>query len=127
MTKKTPKQRKSSIRSPADSRLGRMNVLLEDIRQQNNAVMDALKATANLLERKMEERFSRIEMRLDVLEMVVRQNSADIRKNSEDIEALRVQLVRVNEILRTEDQENSVVALERRVRVLEDRLGVSPS
>lgn len=97
-------------------------VILEDIRSQNRATMEALQATRAALEEKIDQVDRNSQARDAVLEVAVRQNSKDIRKNSEDIrknsedirknsEDIRVLITRVD-ALGPLDQR--VAALERR-------------
>src|SRR5438270_8821198 len=60
-------------------------VILEDIRSQNRATMEALQATRAALEEKIDQVDRNSQARDAVLEAAVRQNSKDIRQNSEDI------------------------------------------
>ena len=60
-------------------------VILEDMRSQNRATMEALQATRAALEAKIDEADRNSQARDAVLEAAVRQNSKDIRQNSADI------------------------------------------
>src|SRR5690349_14391661 len=60
-------------------------VLLEEMRAQNRATIEAVEATRVALEGKIETLGRETGDRLTILETAVRQNSADILKNSEDI------------------------------------------
>ena len=60
-------------------------VLLEEMRSQNRATIEAVEATRMALEDKIDTRGRETEHRLTILETAVRQNSADILKNGEDI------------------------------------------
>src|SRR5438552_7591776 len=60
-------------------------VILEDIRSQNRATMEALQATRAALEEKIDQVDRNSQARDAVLEAAVRQNSKDIRTNSDDI------------------------------------------
>src|SRR5881275_930169 len=90
-------------------------VILEDIRSQNRATMEALQATRAALEEKIDQVDRNSQARDAVLEAAVRQNSNDIRTNSDDIrknsEDIRVLTTRVD-ALGPLDQR--VSALERR-------------
>ncbi len=83
-------------------------VILEDIRSQNRATMEALQATRAALEEKIDQVDRNSQARDAVLEAAVRQNSKDIRKNSDDIRVLATRV----EALAPLDQRIS--ALERR-------------
>ncbi len=67
----------------------RNNVLLEEIRAQNRATIEAVHSEVGLLRREMNERFERVEVRLDVLEAVVRQHSKDIQELKRDVAELK--------------------------------------
>jgi len=60
-------------------------VILEDIRSQNRATIEAVQATRAALEEKIDQVDRDSKARDGVLEAAIRQNSKDIRKNSEDI------------------------------------------
>ena len=60
-------------------------IILEDIRSQNRATIEAVEATRAALEEKIEQVDRDSQARDAVLAAAVRQNSKDIRKNSEDI------------------------------------------
>ena len=60
-------------------------VLLEEMRSQNRATIEAVEASRVALEGKIETLGRKTGYRLTILETAVRQNSADILKNSEDI------------------------------------------
>jgi hypothetical protein len=60
-------------------------VILEEIRSQNRATIEALQASEARLERKIDDGLGGVHLRLDVVEGVVRQNSKDILQNSTDI------------------------------------------
>jgi hypothetical protein len=84
-------------------------VVLEEIRAQNRATIEAVEATRVALEEKI-DRVDRDSRERDaVLEAAVRQNSRDIRQNSDDVRTLSARV----EALGSLDQRIS--ALERRV------------
>src|SRR6266545_6678565 len=83
-------------------------VILEDIRSQNRATMEALQATRAALEEKIDQVDRNSQARDAVLEAAVRQNSKDIRENSEGI---RVLTTRVDALGPLDER---VSALERR-------------
>jgi len=84
-------------------------VLIEEMRAQNRATIEAVEATRVSLEVKIDALARETGGRLTVLEAAVRQNSTDIRKNSEDIRVLAERV----ETLGPLDQR--VSTLERRV------------
>ena len=83
-------------------------VILEDIRSQNRATMEALQATRAALEEKIDQVDRNSQARDAVLEAAVRQNSKDIRKNSEDIRVLTTRVDALGPL------DQRVSALERR-------------
>src|SRR6266536_1862406 len=60
-------------------------VLLEEMRTQNRAAIEAVEANRVALEDKIDALARETGGRLAILETAVRQNSADIRQNSEEI------------------------------------------
>ncbi|OGQ04798.1 MAG: hypothetical protein A2W61_04810 [Deltaproteobacteria bacterium RIFCSPLOWO2_01_44_7] len=60
-------------------------VLLEEIRSQMNGVIETVQLTGQRLDEKIDGVEKRLTERLEIVEMVVRGNSEDIKKNSEDI------------------------------------------
>ena len=60
-------------------------VLIEEMRAQNRATIEAVEASRVVLEGKIDSLARETGGRLTVLEAAVRQNSRDIKKNSEDI------------------------------------------
>jgi chromosome segregation ATPase len=87
--------------------------LLENIQSQQHAMLEAIQAMGDRLNRTMEERFASVEARLDMLESVVRQNSGDINALREDVRSLRKDL---------EKRDERLSAVEDRVATLEKRL-----
>ena len=108
------KRRASPAKVPEGERGN--GVLIEEMRAQNRATIEAVEATRVCLEVKIDALARETGGRLTVLEAAVRQNSTDIRKNSTDIrknsEDIRVLAERV-ETLGPLDQR--VSTLERRV------------
>ena len=95
-----PKETLSSLES--------VLVLLEDIRSQNRATIEAVQATRAELKRDLQQSEERTNDRFKLLNLAVRQNSTDIRQNSEDIIQINA---RLDLFERLEDR---VTALERR-------------
>ena len=91
-------------------------VLIEEMRAQNRATIEAVEASRVVLESKIDSLARETGGRLTVLEVAVRQNSRDIKKNSEDIrtngEDIRVLIERVD----------SLGPLDQRVSTLERRV-----
>jgi predicted nucleic acid-binding Zn-ribbon protein len=94
-----------------------MAILLEDIEGKFQATMEAV--TGFRAEFRSEIGTLRVELsrRIDILELAVRQNSEDIRKNSEEIHSLR-------ELLERKADHESLMKLEARVQIVEQRLGI---
>src|SRR5713101_3672594 len=83
-------------------------VILEHIRSQNRATIEALRAMRAALEEKIDQVDRNSQARDAVLEAAVRQNSKDIRKNSEDIRVLTTRVDALGPL------DQRVSALERR-------------
>jgi hypothetical protein len=71
--------------SPPKILKGGNGVLLEEMRTQNRATIEAVEASRVALEGKIDSLARETGSRLTVLGTAVRQNSRDIKKNSEDI------------------------------------------
>ena len=83
-------------------------VILEEMRSQNRATIEAVEAVRVTVDQRI-DRFEReTGNRFTVLEVAVRQNSADIRQNGEDIRALSAGV-------------DALGSLDRRVSALERR------
>ena len=94
MPKKKPDSRDAL--SPLDTPLGRIELLLEDMRSQNGATLEAVLAARRETNERFSELDGRLSGRIDILALAVRANSEasrrveqklgeDIRKNGEDI------------------------------------------
>ena len=77
----------ASIRSPASTATGRLNIILERVEEQQQVVIEAVTSNREALERKIEEGNGKLSSRIDVIEIAVRQNSADIRSLAEKLDA----------------------------------------
>jgi hypothetical protein len=127
-----PSKSSKKPRSKATSKeMSRVLVLMERMEEQNRATYEAVMAVEGRILGAINPRLDKIELRLDALEIAVRQNSEDIKRNSEDIKrnsedikALRLEVERLNTLLRVEADENVIQSLERRVRALEERVGI---
>jgi chromosome segregation ATPase len=134
--------------------MSRVLVLMEQMEEQNRATYEAVLAVEGRILARLDGRLERIELRLDVLEAAVRQNSADIGKlqaavgqlqaavdqnsadieklqaavgqNSAEIAKLREELARINQAPRIEQSEDAIKDIERRVQEIERRLGITP-
>ncbi len=116
---------------PPTQEAHRTNALLEDIRAQQQVMLEAIASMREELERKFGERFDGVDTRLKLLEESVRSNSAEIRKNSEDIRRLFGGLAEVSDEVRRlradfdrREERSRIEALEARVERLELHLKV---
>lgn len=119
---------RSRASKAAPTTLRQVGVLLEEVRSQQSAMLEAMTSWGERLERKIDSEIRRVDERLANLEAAVLQNSRDIRKNSEDIKRLETEVVEVrNEVRRlydTRPEKGAVAALEERVAILERHLGI---
>lgn len=83
-------------------------VILEEIRSQNRATIEAVEASRGKLERGLDQLREQTNARLEVLEAGVRQNSTDVRHLQADV---REVAGKVDTLTRIEER---VGALERR-------------
>lgn len=118
--------KRPSAAPPSASKRGRLEILLEEIRSQNEATIDAVHALGRELRQEFRDEIGRLEQRLATVEAVVRQNSidiqknsADIQKNSADIRALREAVERLEQRAEGFADHARLEALERRVAALE--------
>ena len=125
-TKKTPRRR-----SPAETPIGRVTILLEQIQEQNRATIEAVFASEQRIRRDFEARFTSLEHRVAALEIAVRKNSEDIqelktavRKNTEDIQELKRSVDEVRAAMAQKPDAAQLAALEVRVARIEMRLGI---
>ena len=72
--------------APSVTERGRFELLMEQIVAQNAATIEAVETNHHLTQRSIRQLEDRLTARLDVLEAAVRQNSADIRQNTMDIQ-----------------------------------------
>ena len=133
-------QKRSAPRAPRTSTHA-LAVLVEEVRQQNHAILEGIRSSEARILRVMDERFQAFERRLAALEAAVRQNSEeirknsedirknseDIRKNSEDIARLQAEVRRLDTTLQGKIDQSALDSLERRVSAIEARLGIRPA
>jgi hypothetical protein len=100
------------------------NVLLEQIRGDQRAMFEAMNAGFEGLRREMDTRFTRVDERLAILEAVVRQNSADIKRLATEIDELRAEIRGLRRDFDTREERERIAALEQRVAKLEQTLKV---
>lgn len=121
--------RTRSKRAPATAH--QFGAILEEVRSQQTAMLEAISAWGERLERKFDVEFSRVNERLDNLEAAVRQNSLDIKKNSDDIRRLNAEVADLRaEVrqLRTDfdgrHEKAQIAVLEARVTRLEQHVKI---
>jgi len=98
-------------------------VLIEEMRAQNRATIEAVEASRVVLESKIDSLARETGGRLTVLEAAVRQNSRDIKKNSEDVRKNSEDIRKNSEdILVLIERVDSLGPLDQRVSTLERRV-----
>ena len=112
----TARKKRASAGSTPTTRL---NVILERVEEQQRVVIEAVTSNREALERKIESETGKLGARIDVLEIAVRQNSADIRQNTADIRQNSADIQAIAEKLDTKADSKRVTALEDRVQALE--------
>src|SRR5215470_4443607 len=117
-----------------DQRNRGMMVLLEHMDERSRATIDAVFSVRDQLNRRIDDLRTELTARIDVLEIAVRDLSAQVKKNSEDIQkntvaigALEEQVKEIRALLERKADQASMLALEKRVSVLEEKLGVKAS
>ncbi len=115
--------------APSQSRLGRMEIILEDVQGKLELVVEGMHNLADSNRRAIEELRSELITRIEVLESVVRQSSADIRElrvavrqNTEDITRLNAEVTAMRQEVRIFATKAALQALETRISALEARL-----
>jgi len=109
--------------SPPRTLKGDNGVLLEEMRAQNRATIEAVEASRVALEDKINSLARETGGRLTVLEAAVRQNSRDIKKNSEDIKKNSEDIRKSGEDIRVLiERVDSLGPLDQRVSTLERRV-----
>ena len=98
-------------------------VLIEEMRAQNRATIEAVEASRVVLESKIDSLARETGGRLTVLEVAVRENSQDIKKNSEDIKRNSADIRKTGEDIRVLiERVDSLGSLDQRVSTLERRV-----
>jgi hypothetical protein len=117
-----PKARRATSLKDILAEMRGHGVILEDIRSQNRATMEALQATRAALEEKIDRVDRSSKARDAVLEAVVRQNSKDIRQNSEDIRKNSEDILKNSDDIRVlTTRVDALGPLDQRVSALERR------
>ena len=117
---------------PGASPESRVAILLEDIQGKVQATMEAVTGFRTEFRGEIEALRTELIHRIELLELAVRQNAADIREMREDIRQMREDIRRNSEeirelrelVARKSDRE-TLLRLEARVQVLEQRLGIA--
>jgi predicted phage tail protein len=102
------------------------NVLLESLERQMKAVLEAVNTNGSTLRTEIRELEARLSARITVLEEVVREHSRSLREQSEEIRALRRDLNAFRHDFDHREEVPRLKALEARVAIVEQRLGVVP-
>jgi chromosome segregation ATPase len=144
------KKRKST--APGSTSASRVTILLEDIQGKVQATMEAVTGFRSELRSEIEVLRTELSQRIDLLELAVRQHSADIRElrdgmgelrggmgemrgdiremrgdireMREDIRKNTEEIRQMRELLERKADRDALLKLEARVQVLEHRLGI---
>ena len=138
-------KKRGKSEAPGSMPASRVAILLEDIQGKVQATMEAVTAFRGEARRDNETLRAELSRRIDVLELAVRQNSEDIRKNTEGIrqnsedirkntEAIRqnsedilqnsADIRSLRELLERKADQEALLRLEARVQIVERRLGI---
>lgn len=98
--------------------MGQMLVVLEDIRSQNRATIEAVWTLSDRVDRRIDA----LSARLDVVEHALLELQAHVMRNSEDIKALRAEVAALSSALTRKVDVDRVASLEARVTRLEQNL-----
>ena len=146
MSDRVPTRKKErSSPPPGSTPASRVDVLLEDIGGKVQATMEAVSGFRTEFRSEIGALRLELSRRIEVLELAVRQNSADLRQNSEDIRQNTADIrqnsedIRQNtsdirrnteeihglrEILERKADRETLMKLEARVQIVEQRLGI---
>lgn len=95
-------------------------VILEEIRSQNRATIEAVDAHRQESSRELQAFGSEIRGDIQALHAVVREHGADVRQLKSDIVALKEQITRLDAVI-TADYRDRLHRLEERMDALEHR------
>jgi len=131
---------------PGASPESRVAILLEDIQGKVQATMEAVTGFRSEFRSEIDTLRAELIHRIELLELVVRQNAADIRELQKDVKEVRGEITEIREdiremredirrnteeirelrelVARKSDRE-TLLRLEARVQVLEQRLGIA--
>jgi methyl-accepting chemotaxis protein len=139
------RKKKRSSPPPGSTPASRVAILLEDIGGKVQATMEAVSGFRTEFRSEIGALRVELSRRIEVLELAVRQNSADIRQNSEDIrqntgdirqnsadirqnsEDIRRNTEEIHglrELLERKADRETLMKLEARVQIVEQRLGI---
>ena len=125
------RKKKGGSPLPGSTPSSRVAILLEDIQGKVQATMEAVTAFRGELRGEIETFRVQLSQRLDILELAVRQNSADIRQNtadirqnSEDIRRNSEEIRSMRELLERKADREALLKLEARVQRVEQQLGI---
>ncbi|MCC6809453.1 MAG: hypothetical protein IT381_18640 [Deltaproteobacteria bacterium] len=131
MATRAQKKKAKSTSAPSSTRLGRVEIMLEDLGGKMDLLAETFGARFDATDRKIDALRSELIARIEVLEAVVRElaaavrkNSEDIRKNSEDIAALRAEMSALKIEVSTLATRAELKVLDERVTRLEAQLAV---
>jgi chromosome segregation ATPase len=114
-------------RAPGSTASSRMLILLEQIQEQNRATIEAVYSESRRLEKKLVDRFNRLEAKVDNLEQAVRFHTAELKTHSSVREELRNLVLELRRDFaqfqeKIEGSRGEVAGLDRRISSLESRL-----
>ncbi len=139
MSDRVPTRKKKRSSPPSGSTpASRVAILLEDIGGKVQATMEAVSGFRTEFRSEIGALRVELSRRIEVLELAVRQNSADIRQNtadirqnsedirqnSEDIRRNTEEIHGLRELLERKADREALMKLEARVQIVEQRLGI---
>ena len=124
MATRAQKKKAKSTSAPSSTRLGRVEIMLEDLGGKMDLLAETFGARFDATDRKIDALRSELIARIEVLEAVVRELAAAVRKNSEDIAALRAEMSALKIEVSTLATRAELKVLDERVTRLEAQLAV---
>jgi DNA repair ATPase RecN len=101
--------------TPSSEEFGRVLVLLEDIRAQNKATIEAVEAGRREISLEIQRLEARLTSRIEILEAVVRHHSEELRGLRSELASLKAA------VMSLDAKVDRLLALEARVSALERR------